>query len=324
MTIILREYYMHIDASKSIGNNYFYKKLDVEILDKCTAFARQASRLNNRDVSGKVGRQRKKRQYHPYPRKEWLRLPSGRLESREITISTSSALNGSKKYLLETGQKNIFWKHIGGFEYSPCVKALAHCGIVYRGDSREPAIIFREGFKSRNHPDIQCDNDFFRVALESKLEPRIIEFMRETLAADQKNMVCCTKNIDVATYFPNVESNTPTYVYCCYVNSGIKIFETVSYLENPWLETAMAISAQEVMTPIIPPEHVICAWKVCRRKLEDQWRLNFKPEYHELKKNVNVDFCVKEYSKLFPVPEPDKSSKTITIYRNGVVKIDRA
>lgn len=235
-----------------------------------------------------------------------------------------SELDRDKKYLLETGQKNPYWKHLGGFKYSPCVKAIAHCGIVFRGDSREPAMIFKEGFKSRNHPDIQSDNDFFCVALESKLEPREISFMRETLAADQKNMVCSTKNADVATYFPNVDSDTPTYVYCCYVNSGIKIFETVSGLESPWLETAMVISAQEVMTPIIPPEHVICAWKVGRTKLEDKWNVKFKPEYQEFKKNENVDFCVKEYSKLFPIPEPDKSSKTVKIYRNGVVEIECA
>ncbi len=108
---------MHIDASKPINKDYF-DKLDSDIVEKCTAFARQVSRLNDDSVLG-------------------------------------------KKYLLETGQANPFWKHLGGFKYSPCVKTLAHCGIVFRGDSREPEVIFKEGFKSRCHPDIQSDNDFF-------------------------------------------------------------------------------------------------------------------------------------------------------------------
>ncbi len=86
----------------------------------------------------------------------------------------------------------------------------------------------------------------------------------------------------------------------------------------------MVISAQEVMTPLIPPEHIIYGCKVNRVELESQWGVKFKPEFQDLNKNENLDFCVKEYSKFFPIPEPDKSSKTVEIYHNGKVEVQRA
>ena len=267
---------MHIDFSKSVNSDYF-TKLDDEISEKCTAFAKSVYKLGS-----------------------------------------------GKKYLLETGEANPYWKSLCHFKFIPCVKAITHCGIVFRGDSRNPEIIFKQGFKSIHHPDIESENDFFGVALEAELEPRQCSISRETLVPNQKNMVCCTKDPYVAAYFPSLEAGASTYVYCCYVNSGIKIFETIAGLENRWLETSMAISAQEVITPIIPAEHVVCAWMVRRIKLEGECEVMFKSEYIELKTNQNVDFCVKEYLKHTSIPEPDKSSKIVKVYSNGKVEVECA
>ena len=236
-----------------------------------------------------------------------------------------SQLDVGKKYLFNSGQENPYWKHLGQYEFSPCVKALSHCGLVFRGDSREPKSIFKDGFKSKDNPNIKCDNDFFEAVLNSRLaSERTGLGHMEGLGIRKENVVCCTKNIDVATYFPNVEDSSATYVYCCYVNAGIKVFNTVKGLENPYLENRGSISTKEVLTPIIPPEHVIYGWKVSRKKLESLFGVKFKTEYQEIMRNENIDSCVYKYLEFFPFPESDRSSKFITVHHNGVFDIENA
>ncbi len=253
------------------------------------------------------------------------KLDDGVLERCTAFTRQVSVLHNSKQYFSENEQLSHCWNRHLGPKCSPCVKAISHCGIVFRGDSRKPSVIFEEGFRSKKHPCIESDNDFFSIAFDSRLVARKVGMVSSVWAPDEEKMVCSTKRPDIATLFPITGSSPSTYVYSCYAHSGIKIYETVLPLETDWVTSATSISLQEVMTPIIPPEHVICAWKVSRTiKQTSQGYLEITSEYQESEINGNIDRCVTEYSKHISFPKPEIGSKRLKVYGNGVVEPESA
>ena len=208
---------------------------------------------------------------------------------------------------------NQYWKKRNRrFEFAPSVKAVNHCGIVYRGDSRSPDIIFNEGFKLKDSPDILSEDDFFAKLLKARLIT-ISTDQSEALVIAQETAVCTSKDRDVASYFPSdYNGSRATFVYCCYINTGIPAYKTVGDLDELFIRTNPMISAKEVLTPMIPAEHILCAWTVKRVLLSKKYCYEFIPEYSNYCENPNTDYCVQEYLKDNP-HELDTSKKIVKV-----------
>ncbi|WOG29667.1 hypothetical protein [Endozoicomonas sp. 8E] len=232
---------------------------------------------------------------------------------------------------------NPFWHHEGQFRFTPTLKTPSHIGMVYKGDSRPPETIFKTGFNRKSDDsDSINDNDFLEALLSTKLSPYKLThgpdfFGSYQLVNDSENKIISTsRNVAVATWFPMFSSQTEpdspelfipepgeedsTYVYQCYVNTGIDICRTAADLTGAGLYTTSIKSFEEVITTRIPPEHVVSAWPVKRTVFNagpyDIFGL--KTRIQEKIVNPDIDQCAKTYTAAF-LPPLDPVNRTHSI-----------
>ncbi|WP_422133147.1 MULTISPECIES: hypothetical protein [unclassified Endozoicomonas] len=241
---------------------------------------------------------------------------------------------------------NPFWQHKGQFRFTPTLKTPSHIGVVYRGDSRPPETIFKTGFNRKSDDsDSINDNDFLEALLSTKLSGHKLAyqpiFSNYQLVNDSANKIICTsRNIAVATWFPMfLSQNQPdspvlyipepgeedsTYVYQCYVNTGIDMCKTAADLKGPGLRTTSIKSAEEVITTRIPPEHVVSAWPVKRTVFNagPYYIFGLKTRIQEKIVNPDIDQCVKTYTAAFLPPlDPVNRTHSISLNASAIFKI---
>ncbi|WP_257276482.1 MULTISPECIES: hypothetical protein, partial [unclassified Endozoicomonas] len=237
-----------------------------------------------------------------------------------------SARNPEKTYLPEAEnvyfKHNRLWQHKGQFEFIPTLKTPSHIGIVYRGDSRPPETIFKTGFNRKSDDsDSINDNDFLEALLNTKLSPYHLTYGLcigncQLVNDSQNNIINTSRNIAVATWFPWFSSQhetddlpepweeDSTYVYQCYVNTGIDICKTAADLTGGGLHTTSITSAEEVLTTGIPPEHIVSSWPVKRTVFDAgrHYMYGLKTRIQEKIENPHTDQCVKTFTEAFRPP----------------------
>jgi hypothetical protein len=217
---------------------------------------------------------------------------------RNVSESDAATFVTSK----ENKYEFVRWKNLGERTYSPKPSAFTHCGLVYRGDTRDPDYVFNNGFLPKNKEKIKDDDEFYKALYKSKLIGRS-RFFSDCLVINEETTVCSSKNPFVAAYFPKVVDNESyTYVYCCFVHTGVKVFETVEELKQVGFDIGASQTAEEVFTPEIPETHVVCAWKTKRTKLSIPFYTSYKPSFGSPIHNDARDPCVTEFLKENIIP----------------------
>ena len=237
----------------------------------------------------------------------------------------------------ETSRKSVqtlYWEKTEHRVFKPKDNAIKFIGLAYRGDSREPSEIFKTGFILKGNRKISSDVEFtdrlFSTRLEAYPKKQDIDcdsrnvFLDRQFAPNPETAICLSKLPEVASYFPDCSDEGNTYLYCCFINQGIPIHETLDEINEMFCETFMAKAAKEIVTPEIPPEHIISAWRVERLKTEKPCRQkSFRIRASTAILNQAKDDCVKKYMESNKIPDPVIPPTTnISVSYRSVVHID--
>ena len=224
---------------------------------------------------------------------------------------------------VDTSQKTLkYWKALGDRKYSPTLDAVSHCGLLFRGDDRKPDEIFKTGFLSRvSNNKISTEKEFYDQLLKAQVTFR----PANRLITKWKTAVCLSENAHVATHFPwSDDANSYTYVYCCYVHNGVKLFEKAQELKiDSENDIEMVVSGKEVITPEVPAEHVICAWKTERKNKQIPRCAVYEPVFETPEYNFTTDACVTNCLKNSVVPNlPTQPRLCVKLNEYGIVSFD--
>lgn len=224
---------------------------------------------------------------------------------------------------------DISWKKISDRKYTPTESALTYTGYAFRGDSRPPGCIFTEGFKKE-----ECHND---EVFQDKLKSMEVEFVdvesrsfcesEKQLSVNPNMSICLTENPYFATHFPFIDLEQPTYLYFCLVTKGVNLQEKAIPLKTDSNLISLTSSLNEIMTPRILSEHIVCAWPVKRERLYLRGRFDvvnaIKPDVGSLTLNKYVDGCVekaKDFIDELRVIEKEKVTVVRTRSKMEIIK----
>ena len=193
------------------------------------------------------------------------------------------------------------WKKVDNRKFLSTEIVANFSGYAFRGDSRSPECIFKEGFVKKE----SSTDEIFKRNLQT-MEVRFVDvepnkhFVSEKqLQVNPGSAVCLTENPYFAAHFPHTELANATFVYMVLVTKGVSLKETVGILDSDDCHTSLSRSMGEIMTPRILAEHVVCAWPVARERLFLRSSYNavvsFKPSFKHLIINPFVDKCVSRH-----------------------------
>jgi hypothetical protein len=209
-----------------------------------------------------------------------------------IAVNGAFLIKNPPRTIREAASESDFFEAVNRripLVYIPAQMRSKDFELAFRGDTRAPNIVFERGFETREDHKTPA----FRTVSDSKPHFDILS----------PTGVCVSGHPDGGCIFPLIEEGSTVfedviYLYCFFAYQAFetcqiqtKLAETAEGQTKAFIENLLKAHEIVLGRDGVPPESIICCFKVSRKWHSDNWLEGAELTLGEFTTNKNSHYC---------------------------------